>query len=110
MVSGTAIPRVQLLVLTIDADLSKFAALHPGGESVLYALPSLSSSQEHKLTRSGRFDATVAGKDSTEVFFGLHRASVLEKYQRLVIGVIESETPKIILPQVCHCQNHETTS
>jgi len=61
-------------------DLSKFAGLHPGGEGVLY-------------------DATVAGKDATEVFFGLHRSSVLEKYQRLIIGTIENEKPQIILPQ-----------
>jgi len=62
-------------------DLSKFAALHPGGEAVLY-------------------DVTVAGKDATEVFFGLHRASVLEKYQRLIIGTIENEKPQVIVPQV----------
>lgn len=49
--------------------LSKFAGLHPGGEGVLY-------------------DATVAGKDATAVFFGLHRAAVLEKYARLIIGQV----------------------
>lgn len=45
-------------------------------------------------------DAQVAGKDATEVFFGLHRGSVIEKYQRLIIGVIQDESPKVILPQV----------
>lgn len=51
------------------SSLSKFAGLHPGGEGVLY-------------------DATVAGKDATAVFFGLHRAAVLEKYARLIIGQV----------------------
>ncbi|KAF8532188.1 acyl-CoA dehydrogenase/oxidase [Gautieria morchelliformis] len=59
-------------------DISKFAALHPGGESVL-------------------FDVEVAGADATETFFGLHRYEVLEKpsYARLQIGVVEGESPKV---------------
>ena len=41
---------------------SKFADMHPGG---LYALT----------------QPSVAGKDSTQQFFGLHRSEVLEKYK-----------------------------
>lgn len=55
--------------IRLSSSLSKFAGLHPGGEGVLY-------------------DATVAGKDATAVFFGLHRAAVLEKYARLIIGQV----------------------
>ncbi|KAL7009249.1 hypothetical protein EMMF5_001447 [Cystobasidiomycetes sp. EMM_F5] len=69
-----------IVVDTAVYDLSKFAALHPGGANVL-------------------LEASVAGKDGTEVFFGLHRSSVLEKYQRLIVGTIENESPKVILPQ-----------
>jgi len=50
-------------------DLSKFYALHPGGEEVL---------REHY------------GKDATEAFYGLHRHEVIEKYApRLGVGRIE---------------------
>ena len=40
---------------------------------------------------------TVAGKDATTVFFSLHRLDVLLKpqYERLVIGQIEGESPRI---------------
>ncbi|BGP14303.1 hypothetical protein JCM10213_009164 [Rhodosporidiobolus nylandii] len=57
-------------------DLSKFADLHPGG---LYVL------------------LQVAGKDATEAFFGMHRAEVLNKYGRYIIGTVENEKPRIIL-------------
>ncbi|KAJ7475776.1 acyl-CoA dehydrogenase [Mycena latifolia] len=59
-------------------DLSKFAAMHPGGLSVL-------------------LDEEVAGQDATESFFGLHRHEVLLKpqYSRLQIGVIAGEEPQI---------------
>jgi len=52
-------------------DVSKFASVHPGG------VPPF-------------LDPTVAGHDATELFFGLHRASVLEekRYARLQIGVV----------------------
>ncbi|EAU85502.1 acyl-CoA dehydrogenase [Coprinopsis cinerea okayama7 len=52
-------------------DISKFAAMHPGGLSVL-------------------LDEDVAGKDATEAFFSLHRHEVLEKpqFKRLVIGTL----------------------
>jgi len=38
-----------------------------------------------------------AGQDATDAFFGLHRYEVLEKpqYQRLQIGVIGGEAPKL---------------
>lgn len=53
-------------------DLSKFARLHPGG------IPPL-------------LDPAAAGKDASELFFGLHRASVLDepRYKKLQIGVLE---------------------
>jgi predicted heme/steroid binding protein len=50
-------------------DLSKFYALHPGGDEVL---------------------REYYGKDATEAFYGLHRQEVLEKYgPRLMVGRIE---------------------
>ena len=50
-------------------DVSKFAALHPGGEQLLYQ---------------------VGGKDATDEFYGLHRKDVLRKFRdRLQIGVVE---------------------
>ncbi|KAH8829970.1 acyl-CoA dehydrogenase/oxidase [Flagelloscypha sp. PMI_526] len=69
------------LWITIDStvyNISKFADLHPGGSTVLYA--------------NG-----VAGKDATSVFFGLHRHEVLLKpqYSRLIIGKIKGEEPQI---------------
>ncbi|TFK72902.1 peroxisomal acyl-CoA-dehydrogenase [Pluteus cervinus] len=69
------------LWVVIDAkvyDLSKFAALHPGGQSVL-------------------LDPEIAGQDATEAFFGLHRLQVLRhpQYARLQIGVLAGESEKI---------------
>ncbi|GAA5998683.1 uncharacterized protein JCM10292_007157 [Rhodotorula paludigena] len=58
-------------------DLSKFVDLHPGGSHVL---------------------AQVAGQDATEAFFGMHRAEVLSKYGRYLIGTVEGQKPRIILP------------
>ncbi|CAK9044377.1 Acyl-CoA dehydrogenase apdG (Aspyridones biosynthesis protein G) [Durusdinium trenchii] len=50
-------------------DVTKFAMLHPGGEHILYE---------------------YAGKDVTDVFFGLHRAEVLEKFgPKLLVGRLE---------------------
>ncbi|CAO1626427.1 unnamed protein product [Parajaminaea phylloscopi] len=62
-------------------NLSKFAALHPGGESVL-------------------LDAQVAGQDATEVFFGLHKHEVLlrPQYKRLIVGQVAGEEQKIVPP------------
>ncbi|KAF5321250.1 hypothetical protein D9619_001152 [Psilocybe cf. subviscida] len=71
--------------VVIDAkvyDLTKFANLHPGGSNVLYA-------------------ESVAGKDATQVFFGLHRHEVLLKpqYKRLQIGTVEGQQ-ELIKPPV----------
>ncbi|KAJ8592660.1 acyl-CoA dehydrogenase NM domain-like protein [Rhizopogon salebrosus TDB-379] len=59
-------------------NLSRFADLHPGGASVLYA-------------------DGVAGKDATNVFFGLHRLEILQRpqYARLQVGTIRGETETI---------------
>ncbi len=51
-------------------DLTKFVKFHPGGKYVL---------------------VDVAGKDATKVFFDMHRADVLKKYDRFRIGSIEGE-------------------
>ncbi|KAG9017988.1 hypothetical protein FRB90_012713 [Tulasnella sp. 427] len=69
------------LWIIIDAkvyDVSKFAALHPGGLAVL-------------------LDQDVAGQDATDVFYQLHRHEVLLKpaYARLQIGVLENEDPEV---------------
>ncbi|GAA5926562.1 uncharacterized protein JCM15063_000309 [Sporobolomyces koalae] len=61
-------------------DLTKFIDLHPGGVGVL-------------------LNENVAGKDSSALFFGLHRSEILTKYARLKIGSIESSSPPpYILP------------
>ncbi|KAJ7666519.1 peroxisomal acyl-CoA-dehydrogenase [Mycena rosella] len=72
------------LWVTIDAkvyNLSKFADLHPGGASVLFA-------------------ESIAGKDATQTFFGLHRLEVLHRpqYARLQIGTIAGEESVIKPP------------
>ncbi|KAF9651790.1 acyl-CoA dehydrogenase NM domain-like protein [Thelephora ganbajun] len=74
------------LWIVIDSkvyDVSRFANLHPGGLAVLLA-------------------DGVAGKDSTNVFFGLHRHEVLlrPQYARLQIGKIrgQEEVIKPLLP------------
>ncbi|KAH0586970.1 Acyl-CoA dehydrogenase [Termitomyces sp. J132] len=69
------------LWIVIDSkvyDLSKFANLHPGGSNVLFA-------------------ESVAGKDATQIFFGLHRQEVLSKpqYIRLQIGKIQGQEEQI---------------
>ncbi|KAJ7067881.1 acyl-CoA dehydrogenase/oxidase [Mycena amicta] len=66
-------------------NLSRFADLHPGGENVLFA-------------------DTVAGKDATQAFFGLHRLEVLERpqYKRLVIGTIQGQESLIKPPAPGH--------
>ncbi|PPQ81077.1 hypothetical protein CVT25_014540 [Psilocybe cyanescens] len=70
--------------VVIDAkvyDLTKFANMHPGGPNVIYA-------------------ESVAGKDATQVFFGLHRHEVLlrPQYARLQIGTVQGETERIKAP------------
>ncbi|KAF8235821.1 acyl-CoA dehydrogenase [Tricholoma matsutake] len=67
-----------IIVDTKVFDISKFAAMHPGGLSVL-------------------LDEEVAGHDATTVFFSLHRYEVLQKpqYARLQIGVVADEKQQI---------------
>ncbi|KAG6890447.1 hypothetical protein C0992_001641 [Termitomyces sp. T32_za158] len=62
-------------------DLSKFGVVHPGGLSVL-------------------LESDVAGRDATEVFFGLHRYEVLQRpqYARLLIGTVIGEK-RVISPR-----------
>ncbi|KAF9242936.1 acyl-CoA dehydrogenase/oxidase [Melanogaster broomeanus] len=72
------------LWIVIDSkvyDVSRFADLHPGGSNVLYA-------------------PGVAGKDATDVFFGLHRHEVLlrPQYARLQIGTIGGQSELIKPP------------
>ncbi|KAF8292381.1 acyl-CoA dehydrogenase NM domain-like protein [Clavulina sp. PMI_390] len=64
-------------------DLSKFAGVHPGGASVL-------------------FDEEVAGKDATDVFFGLHRQEILltSRYARLQIGTVVGQKELIPTPKI----------
>lgn len=71
------------LWIVIDSliyDVSKFAALHPGGETVLC-------------------DPEVAGQDATETFFGLHKHEILMKpqYKRLIIGQVSGEEEQIVV-------------
>ncbi|KAM0786533.1 hypothetical protein ACM66B_001990 [Microbotryomycetes sp. NB124-2] len=62
-------------------DLSRFAAMHPGGEGVL-------------------LDKDVAGKDSTDLFFSMHRSEVLQKYARYKIGrVSDYKGQMYIIPE-----------
>ncbi|KAK4701716.1 hypothetical protein P7C70_g4507, partial [Phenoliferia sp. Uapishka_3] len=42
--------------------------------------------------------ADIAGQDATSAFFGLHRAEVLTKYSRYLIGEIKGEASQIIYP------------
>ncbi|EMD40545.1 hypothetical protein CERSUDRAFT_111144 [Gelatoporia subvermispora B] len=72
------------LWIIVDAkvyDLSRFSNLHPGGPSVLLT-------------------PTVAGKDATQAFFGLHRHEVLlrPQYARLQIGTLAEEQSLIKPP------------
>ncbi|KAJ3336026.1 hypothetical protein HDU91_001936 [Kappamyces sp. JEL0680] len=64
-----------IIVDSVVYDVSKFAAMHPGGELLLLE---------------------YAGKDVTTEFYGFHRQEVLFKYGRLVIGNIVNEKQKIL--------------
>jgi alkylation response protein AidB-like acyl-CoA dehydrogenase len=57
-------------------DLTDFVDAHPGGNVVLQQ---------------------IAGQDATTAFYNLHRQEVLNKYQSLCIGTVESETPEVIV-------------
>eukprot|EP00158_Paraphelidium_tribonemae_P003257 Partr_v1_DN25998_c0_g1_i2_m68809 putative acyl-CoA dehydrogenase len=62
-----------LIIDGLVYDLTRFAAMHPGGEGILDAF---------------------RGRDATVDFYSLHRHQILEKYApRLLIGRIENEEP-----------------
>ncbi|KAJ2995148.1 hypothetical protein HDV02_001033 [Globomyces sp. JEL0801] len=75
-----------IIIDTVVYDITKFAAMHPGGELLIL---------EH------------AGKDATgnnasliiEPFYAYHRQEVLTKYHRLKIGTIVNESPQIDFPE-----------
>lgn len=85
-------------------DVTKFQKFHPGGRSVLYDRKSGKDHQVNLAALVGRGDLAVpryvAGKDVTDVFFQLHRTSVLDKpaYKRLVIGTIEGQATQFTTP------------
>ncbi|KAF8450979.1 acyl-CoA dehydrogenase/oxidase [Boletus edulis BED1] len=95
------------LWIVIDAkvyDLTRFADLHPGGANVLWA-PGVGKYQVpsppiswNALTQPPH--TPTAGKDATDVFFGLHRHEVLlrPQYARLQIGTVRGETERIKPP------------
>jgi hypothetical protein len=87
-----------VIIDTLVYDLSKFAKLHPGGLSVL-----LDEDVGERLAKCPRMQLTLmlAGKDATTVFFSLHRMEVLMRpqFQRLAIGRIDGESPKIRKPE-----------
>jgi len=64
-----------IIIDTRVYDLTRFSAMHPGGEGVILE---------------------VAGKEATDQFYGLHRQSVLNKYgPKYLIGTIVGEKPQI---------------
>ncbi|SCV70284.1 BQ2448_1678 [Microbotryum intermedium] len=61
-------------------DLTKFIDMHPGGADVLLA-------------------TGIAGDDSSEAFFSMHRSEVLTKYQRYKVGRVSNpKTRPYLLP------------
>ena len=80
-------------------NLSRFADLHPGGASVLYA-DGIGKCGDCSTEFS--YSCRLAGKDATQPFFGLHRLEVLHRpqYSRLQVGVIrgQAETIKPLAP------------
>jgi len=76
--AATSLASQWVIIDSVVYDLSKFAKFHPGGLAAL-------------------MDESVAGQDATDVFYGLHRAEVLEKpaYARLRIGTIKGQSRTI---------------
>lgn len=79
-------------------DVSRFANLHPGGSNVLFTdtvgefnCPTLLKIKHLCII------AVIAGKDATQIFFGLHRHEVLlrPQYSRLQIGTIQGQEEMI---------------
>ncbi|KAI9026709.1 acyl-CoA dehydrogenase/oxidase [Hyaloraphidium curvatum] len=65
-----------IIVDSLVYNVSTFADLHPGGAGVIH---------------------DVAGKDATDVFYQLHRHSVLQKFgPRLLVGTVFNEKPKVV--------------
>ncbi|KAJ3319202.1 hypothetical protein HDU93_003725, partial [Gonapodya sp. JEL0774] len=57
-------------------DVTSFADMHPGGALII---------------------TNLAGRDTTEEFYGLHRQEVLQKFgPKLLIGQILNEKPKVL--------------
>jgi prepilin-type processing-associated H-X9-DG protein len=83
-------------------DLSKFANVHPGGANVLF-VGSVGQTFIHSYfpTSLGFDNFLSAGRDATQVFFGLHRHEVLlrPQYARLQIGTIRGQE-EVIKPPV----------
>ncbi|KAG9317079.1 acyl-CoA dehydrogenase/oxidase [Chiua virens] len=91
------------LWIVVDAkvyDLSRFADLHPVAPT--FSIPLASVSRSHLPSRSTMSLSThlVAGKDVTDVFFGLHRHEVLlrPQYARLQIGTIAGQAECVPAP------------
>lgn len=60
-------------------DVTKFVKYHPGGSQLL---------------------VEYAGTDATEAFFGMHRTSILAKYQRFIIGHLDTVTVDPSRPRI----------
>jgi len=76
--------------------MSRFKQFHPGGLSVLLDPDIGMENPYHDIMLRALNDSShesLAGKDATEAFYGLHRHEVLEQsqYQRLKIGTITEE-------------------
>ena len=63
-----------IIIDSIVYDITRFAALHPGGELLILE---------------------QAGKDATKEFYAYHRQEVLTKYDKFKIGTVTGESPKI---------------
>ena len=64
-----------IIIDSIVYDITRFAALHPGGELLILE---------------------QAGKDATKEFYAYHRQEVLTKYDKFKIGTVTGESPKVI--------------
>lgn len=72
-----------IVVDNLVYDVTKFLAMHPGGKDPMMR---------------------VAGTDATKNFYALHRAEVLDKYARLVIGEVHTlkQTKKLTISLSTH--------
>lgn len=84
-------------------DVTKFQKFHPGGRSVLYDKLSGTKIWSLRNVDLAILRAVyVAGKDVTDVFFQLHRTSVLDKpaYKRLIVGTVAGQVQQYQTPAV----------